>query len=67
MAALRAKRLGLGGRERFSRFEVGRGWLPGGALCLGQHGRLLEQYADAVEFDAGRGVEPAEAADAMKA
>ena len=67
LATLREKRLGLGGRERFSRFEVGGGWRPSGALGGGQHGRLLEQGADAVEFDAGGGVEPAEAPDAMKA
>ena len=65
--AVRTEWSGLGTEERFSRFEVGRGRLPGGALCLGQHRRLLEQCADAVEFDAGGGVEPTEAADVMKA
>lgn len=67
LAALRAKWLGLGGRERFGRFEVGLGWLPGSTLGGGQHRRLLEQCAHPVEFDAGGRVQPTEAPDAMKA
>ena len=67
LAAAWTQRLGFGCWERFGRFEVGGGRLPGGALGGGEHGGLLEEGADPVEFGPGRGMEPAEAADAMKA
>jgi len=67
LAALRAKRLGLGGRERFGRLEVGLGWLPGGTLGVGERRGLAEQGAHPIELGAGGGVKPAEATDAVEA
>ena len=67
LTAAGAKRDGSRRGQRFGRLEVGLGRLPGGALGVGEHGGLLEQGPDAVEFEAGGGMEPAEAADAMKA
>lgn len=67
VVTVRTKRGGLGKREGFGWFQLGAGRLPGGALGPGQEGGLLEEGADAVEFDAGGGVQPTEAADAMEA
>jgi len=41
--------------------------LPGGPLGIGQHRGLAQERAHAVELGARGGVQPAEAADAMKA
>jgi hypothetical protein len=53
--------------QRFGRFQVGGVRLPSGAFGIGQLGRLSQESAHPIEFDAPGRVEPAEAADAVEA
>ena len=67
LSAAGAERSALRSTQWFRGFEVARRELPGLALGVGEQGRFAQQGTDAIEAEAGGGVQPAKGAHPVEA